>query len=136
MKTYTKEGVTRLSEESQDCWIIVCGRVFCIDKQYLNDHPGGRDVLMENNGKDATEEWTSIKHSKRARLKMKDFLVGEIEGNTHEDWTSSEFVWEETKQWKKRKEATQQKKKFTNAAIAVLFIATAVMIIQSQIPLF
>ena len=46
--------------------------------KWLDDHPGGEDVLMENSGTDATEPWDDIGHSTEAREKMKQYLIGEL----------------------------------------------------------
>lgn len=37
----------------RDCWISLNGKVFDITN-YLDFHPGGREILVENAGKDAT----------------------------------------------------------------------------------
>ncbi|QOU21007.1 hypothetical protein BRETT_000724 [Brettanomyces bruxellensis] len=37
----------------RDCWVSLNGKVFDITN-YLDFHPGGRDLLVENAGKDAT----------------------------------------------------------------------------------
>ncbi|KAG0556115.1 hypothetical protein KC19_11G027300 [Ceratodon purpureus] len=43
----------------------------------MDDHPGGDDVLMQVAGKDATEEFDDVGHSKSAIEQLKDFYVGE-----------------------------------------------------------
>lgn len=49
-----------------DCWILVDGKVYDVT-QYLDDHPGGDDVILAATGKDATEEFEDAGHSKSAR---------------------------------------------------------------------
>ncbi|GJV09986.1 cytochrome b5 [Tanacetum coccineum] len=46
---------------------------------YLDDHPGGDDVLLQATGKDATEEFEDAGHSKTAREQMETFCVGELD---------------------------------------------------------
>ena len=46
--------------------------------KWLDDHPGGEDVLMENSGTDASEPWEDIGHSSEAREKMKQYQIGEL----------------------------------------------------------
>ncbi|KAL5987898.1 Cytochrome b5 isoform A [Asimina triloba] len=46
---------------------------------YLDEHPGGDDVLLNAAGKDATEEFEDAGHSKSARLLMQDYCIGEID---------------------------------------------------------
>ena len=58
-------------------WIAIHNKVYDVTK-WLDDHPGGEDILVENSGTDATEPWDDIGHSKEAREKMKQYLIGEI----------------------------------------------------------
>lgn len=46
---------------------------------YLNDHPGGDDVLIAATGKDATDEFEDAGHSKTARELMEKFCIGELD---------------------------------------------------------
>lgn len=41
-------------------------------------HPGGEEVLLEQGGKDATEQFEDVGHSTDARTMMKDYLIGEL----------------------------------------------------------
>lgn len=41
-------------------------------------HPGGEEVLLEQNGRDATEAFEDIGHSTDARQLMDSFKVGEL----------------------------------------------------------
>lgn len=43
---------------------------------YLNDHPGGAEVMMEVAGQDATNMFEDIGHSTDARTEMKKFQIG------------------------------------------------------------
>ncbi|KMZ70399.1 Cytochrome b5 isoform B [Zostera marina] len=63
---------------SDDCWIVVDGKVYDVTK-YLDEHPGGDDVLVQSAGKDATEEFEDAGHSKEAREHMNTFFIGEID---------------------------------------------------------
>ncbi|KAL0286129.1 UNVERIFIED_CONTAM: cytochrome [Sesamum calycinum] len=46
---------------------------------YLNDHPGGDEVLLAAAGKDASEEFEDVGHGSAARLMLDEFYVGEID---------------------------------------------------------
>ncbi|KAJ5118487.1 Cytochrome b5 [Penicillium atrosanguineum] len=58
-----------------DMWIVIHGQVFDIT-EYLHDHPGGADVLIETAGTDATAEYEDVGHSEDAREIMQPYLVG------------------------------------------------------------
>ena len=58
-------------------WIAIHNKVYDVTK-WLDDHPGGEDILMENSGTDATEPWDDIGHSSEAREEMKRYLIGEL----------------------------------------------------------
>ncbi|KAG5031566.1 hypothetical protein AAZX31_06G126100 [Glycine max] len=61
-----------------DCWILVDGKVYDVT-QYLDDHPGGDDVILAATGKDATEEFEDAGHSKSAREHMEQYCIGELD---------------------------------------------------------
>lgn len=46
---------------------------------YLDEHPGGFDVILTATGKDATEEFEDAGHSKDARDLMETFCVAELD---------------------------------------------------------
>jgi cytochrome-b5 reductase len=48
--------------------------------KYLEDHPGGADVLIETAGGDASEEFDNAGHSEDAFEVMKDYCVGKLKG--------------------------------------------------------
>ena len=64
-------------EASKSYWIVIHDKVYDVTK-WLDDHPGGEDILMENSGTDASEPWEDIGHSSEARDKMKKYQIGEL----------------------------------------------------------
>jgi cytochrome-b5 reductase len=64
----------------QSCWIAINGVVFDVTG-FLNDHPGGADVLLQSAGQDATEAFESIGHSKHAMKQLETMMIGLLEGN-------------------------------------------------------
>ncbi|EFY95710.1 NADH-cytochrome B5 reductase [Metarhizium robertsii] len=64
----------------EDCWITVHGKVYDVTK-YLQDHPGGADVLAEAAGTDATHEFDNAGHSEDAWDIMQPYLVGNLQGH-------------------------------------------------------
>ncbi|XP_065006601.1 cytochrome b5-like [Musa acuminata AAA Group] len=62
----------------KDCWLIINGKVFDVTK-FLEDHPGGEEVLLASIGKDASDDFEDIGHSTTARAMMVEYCVGEID---------------------------------------------------------
>ena len=44
--------------------------------KYLDDHPGGAEVMLDVAGQDADEFFEDIGHSKEARIELKKYLIG------------------------------------------------------------
>ncbi|PIA33789.1 hypothetical protein AQUCO_04000089v1 [Aquilegia coerulea] len=61
-----------------DCWVVVDGKVYDVSS-YLDEHPGGDDVLLKATGKDATDEFNDAGHSKDAIQLMEEFCIGELD---------------------------------------------------------
>ena len=51
---------------------------------YLDDHPGGAEVMLEVAGKYADDMFEDIGHSNEARKQLKKFLVGKLEATEEE----------------------------------------------------
>ncbi|KAF5207633.1 Cytochrome b5 [Thalictrum thalictroides] len=66
---------------SKDCWLIMHGKVYDVTK-FLDDHPGGDEVLLSATGKDATDDFEDVGHSSSARAMMDEFYVGEMDTST------------------------------------------------------
>ncbi|KAE9603357.1 hypothetical protein Lal_00008251 [Lupinus albus] len=66
---------------SNDCWLLIRGKVYNVTK-FLNDHPGGDDVLLSSTGKDATDDFDDVGHSTSAEAMLEEFYVGDIDTST------------------------------------------------------
>ncbi|XP_056220639.1 cytochrome b5 [Seriola aureovittata] len=72
----------RLSEiEEQNTfkstWIIIHNKVYDVTK-FLEEHPGGEEVLREQAGGNATESFEDVGHSSDAREMAADMVIGEL----------------------------------------------------------
>ncbi|XP_051145711.1 cytochrome b5 [Andrographis paniculata] len=76
-KLYTMEEASQ-HNTGGDCWVVIDGKVYDVSS-YLDEHPGGDDVLIRAAGKDATEEFEDAGHSKSAREQMEQFFIGELD---------------------------------------------------------
>lgn len=50
--------------------------------KFLDDHPGGDEVLLSATGKDATDDFEDVGHSSSAKAMMDEFYVGDIDSST------------------------------------------------------
>lgn len=71
-------------------WISVEGMVYDVT-EYKDRHPGGDEILLKNSGMDATDIFTQVGHTKSARKHMKNFLVGELIGESKE-WNRKKAI--------------------------------------------
>eukprot|EP00271_Cylindrocystis_brebissonii_P010679 TRINITY_DN26972_c0_g1_i1.p1 TRINITY_DN26972_c0_g1~~TRINITY_DN26972_c0_g1_i1.p1 ORF type:complete len:161 (-),score=41.19 TRINITY_DN26972_c0_g1_i1:830-1312(-) len=76
-KLYTLEDVAKHSA-SDDCWLVIGGKVYDVTK-YLEEHPGGDEVMLAATGKDATDDFEDVGHSKNARQLLDEYYVGEFD---------------------------------------------------------
>ncbi|KAM4718399.1 cytochrome b5 [Anableps anableps] len=72
----------RLSEiEKQNSfkstWIIIHNKVYDVTK-FLDEHPGGEEVLREQAGGNATESFEDVGHSTDAREMASSMVIGEL----------------------------------------------------------
>ncbi|KAK6937646.1 Cytochrome b5-like heme/steroid binding domain [Dillenia turbinata] len=65
----------------KDCWLIIDGKVYDVTK-FLDDHPGGDEVLISSTGKDATDDFEDVGHSTSARAMLDEYHVGNIDSST------------------------------------------------------
>ncbi|KAJ2556609.1 hypothetical protein EV175_001894 [Coemansia sp. RSA 1933] len=77
-KTFTAEEIAK-HYTRDDIWIVVHGKVYDVTK-FLDEHPGGEEVILEHAGIDATEAFEDIGHSEDARELLAHLLIGDLEG--------------------------------------------------------
>ncbi|XP_021909425.1 cytochrome b5 [Carica papaya] len=67
--------------KTKDCWLIISGKVYDVTP-FMDDHPGGDEVLLSATGKDATNDFEDVGHSDSAREMMEKYYIGEIDSST------------------------------------------------------
>ncbi|KAH7313835.1 hypothetical protein B0I35DRAFT_376305 [Stachybotrys elegans] len=73
---YTSQEVAA-HKTADDVWMTINGKVYNVSK-YLENHPGGAEVLLEAAGTDATEPFDNAGHSEDAFEIMDEFCVGTL----------------------------------------------------------
>ena len=80
-KRVGSEGVKEFKELSEifdhntkeSCWLLIEGKVYDVTNF---KHPGGKQILLQNAGQDATTQFEDIGHSQKAFDDMKGLLIG------------------------------------------------------------
>ncbi|GFP93686.1 cytochrome b5 isoform e [Phtheirospermum japonicum] len=62
----------------KDCWLVISGKVYDVTP-FMDDHPGGDEVLLAGTGKDATNDFEDVGHSDSAREMMDKYYIGDID---------------------------------------------------------
>ena len=62
-----------------DAYVIIRGCVYNVSA-FLQDHPGGVEILLDETGKDATSAFDSVGHSEAAKHTLAGFFMGIAEG--------------------------------------------------------
>ena len=70
-----------------DLWLAIDGIVYDVTP-FMDDHPGGGDIMLSAAGKDGTDDFEDVGHSPHARELLKRFKVGTFKG----DFSSSESL--------------------------------------------
>lgn len=76
VKTYSLAEI-KAHNTNKSTWIVIHNNIYDVT-EFLNEHPGGEEVLLEQAGKEATEAFEDVGHSTDAREMMKKFKVGEL----------------------------------------------------------
>ena len=60
-----------------DLWLVIDNKVYDVS-QWMDEHPGGDFVLLQEAGKDATAAFADIGHSLYAEGLLKDYSIGDL----------------------------------------------------------
>jgi len=82
LKEYTYEDVKR-HETKKDLWLVIHDKVYAVSS-FVDEHPGGEEVLMDVGGQDATDSFEDVGHSDEAREILEPLLVGTLKRGTND----------------------------------------------------
>jgi cytochrome b involved in lipid metabolism len=75
-RTITKEELKK-HKDGKSCWIAIHDKVYDVTR-FLEEHPGGEEVLLEQAGSYATEAFEDVGHSTDARELLQKYEIGEL----------------------------------------------------------
>ncbi|RDB19837.1 Cytochrome b5 [Hypsizygus marmoreus] len=78
-KTVTIDDL-RAHNTKDSFYILIHSKVYDVTK-FIDEHPGGDEVILAEAGQDATEAFEDVGHSDEARALLPDMLVGDFEGS-------------------------------------------------------
>lgn len=79
-KVYFTRAEVEKHNTEEDLWVVINNKVYELSK-YIKRHPGGKKVMKDAAGKDASEKWFLAGHSHKAQELMKEFVIGEVYPN-------------------------------------------------------
>ncbi|KAF4317184.1 hypothetical protein JM18_008594 [Phytophthora kernoviae] len=87
LKEFTMEDVAP-HNTAEDCWMVIrdegIRKVYDVTA-FLDDHPGGPEIMVDVAGQDATDEFEDIGHSNDARAQLKEYEIGKIKGDVKQE---------------------------------------------------
>ncbi|KAF8447098.1 cytochrome b5-like heme/steroid binding domain-containing protein, partial [Kalaharituber pfeilii] len=63
----------------KDLWVVIDGKVYDVSR-FVDEHPGGEEVLLDVAGQDATEAFDDVGHSDEAREILAGLVKGKLKG--------------------------------------------------------
>lgn len=123
-KQYTRSEVANSNNKDQTL-IILHDKVYNL-KSFLNEHPGGEEILLEHEGKDGSEDFDDVGHSNDAFDLMKKFRVGELVESERSNNTPKQS-------WAK---STQAKVDNEDQGMSPLLVAVAVVALAAIVYFF
>ncbi|XP_051241883.1 cytochrome b5 [Dicentrarchus labrax] len=85
--------LTEIEEQNtfKSTWIIINNNVYDVTK-FLEEHPGGEEVLREQAGGNATESFEDVGHSTDAREMAAEMMIGELHPDDRHKLNTTEFT--------------------------------------------
>lgn len=94
-KRYTRKEISEINTKT-DTVFIIDNLVYNVT-QFIDEHPGGHEVLVNVAGKDASEDFEDIGHSLDAKELMKKYQVGELVQEDRVERKRRHINWDDDK---------------------------------------
>ncbi|KAK6207083.1 F-actin-capping protein subunit alpha [Pestalotiopsis sp. IQ-011] len=75
-KEYTYQDVAEHNTK-KDLFMVIHDKIYDCTK-FVDEHPGGEEVMLDVGGQDATEAFEDVGHSDEARETLEQLLVGQL----------------------------------------------------------
>ena len=75
VKVIRMAEVEEHNREAATNWTVIYGKVYDMTK-FLEEHPGGGEILLENAGLDSSEQFDDVGHSSDAKEMLDEFFLG------------------------------------------------------------
>ena len=62
---------------ADSCWMVIKDKVYDLT-DFIHDHPGGYEIMLEYGGTDATNAFNEKPHTIEASLMLEKYLIGEL----------------------------------------------------------
>ena len=82
LKVFTDLNDIFCHNTKESVWLLIDNKVYDVTDF---KHPGGKQILLQNAGQDATTQFEDIGHSKKAEKQMEDLIVGTFDCGEQED---------------------------------------------------
>lgn len=79
-------------KDVDDCWIAINGSVYDVT-EYVRIHPGGRWIILNYAGGDATEGYMKQMHSEVADGLLKEFYIGKLKSDCWSVFVRHQVFW-------------------------------------------
>ncbi|OAL47379.1 cytochrome b5 [Pyrenochaeta sp. DS3sAY3a] len=76
-KIYPANEIRKHTDKG-DLWLVIHNSVYNVS-EFMEDHPGGADALLDQGGVDATSAFEDVGHSDDARKMMEDLRIGKAD---------------------------------------------------------
>lgn len=96
-KQFTRKEVEALKQQNKRDTVFIIDNLVYDVTQFLDEHPGGHEVLQNAAGGDASEDFEDVGHSLDAKQLMKKYQVGELVAADRVEIKKKRITWDEYK---------------------------------------